>query len=799
MNSRQPRLTAAATIVAIGVCGMFGWPLPASEQAGWEVTDLDSGASSFPKIAVDEGGNAIAVWDNGQRIRTATFAAATETWSQPVTLSNPVDFTFDHRVASNAAGDAIAVWSGTRSSNGTTYIALSRYSAATKTWDNALELPTKGSQTRAVIDGQGNITVVWAEFLRVTPGYYYDEEVHELRSVRYDAATATWSSPVVLSGEYAWQPEVAIDGAGNVTLVWWSWSDGFIESVRWSSGTGRWSDIRRLSSSSAYFPAIVVDTRGDVTAVWHQSTPSNPRALHAARYSADTGTWSPPVFVAAPSDPETSLGVDATGNVTVVYASTPYPYGFPQPDPATLRSISYLRASNSWSVPEDIATNAGFGGGQIAVDPYGNATVTWLTLDRTLWTARRPIGGQWSTDATVAGAFSTPRIASDVVGNIFLLWSRRAPGPAVQAARWSASLAAPTIGRVTSRSGALTIDFTPPRVLTSAHAVLNYEYSVNDGATWTPRTPASGASPMLVEGLTNGVAYRLRLRGINIAGTGLASDALTATPGLEAPENLRATVVGNAVTLIWTPPSSGVLPTGYLLEGGITPGTTLAGLRSPGTATTVTFAPPQGVFYVRARATVDQAESEPSNEVTINVGVPGPPSPPKDLLGLADGDALTLAWQNTVAGGAPSEIFLDVTGDRLESIQLPLTERFSHSGVPAGTYTFAVRASNESGISGPSNAVTLTFPGTCSPPATPTNFTASKIGNTIFVSWSPPASGTAPTRYLLIVSGSIEGSLPVTGLALSGAVGQGTYIIGVAAENTCGTSPATPPKTITIP
>ena len=304
----------------------------------------------------------------------------------------------------------------------------------------------------------------------------------------------------------------------------------------------------------------------------------------------------------------------------------------------------------------------------------------------------------------------------------------------------------------------------------------------------------------MLDGLTNGVPYPLRLRGISIVGTGLASDTFTATPGLAAPANLRAaTVVGSSVTLVWTPPASGVSPTGYLLEGGISPGTTLARLPSPGTATTVTLAPPQGVFYVRARATLDQAESEPSNEITINVGVPGPPSPPTGLLGLADGDVLTLAWQNTVAGGAPLGIFLDVTGDQLESIPMPVTERFSHSGVPAGTYTFAIRASNGSGVSSPSNAVTLTFPGTCSPPATPTNFSVSKSGDTIFVSWSPPESGTAPTRYLLIVSGSIEGSVPVTGLALSGAVGQGIYTIGVAAENTCGISAATPLKTITIP
>jgi hypothetical protein len=93
----------------------------------------------------------------------------------------------------------------------------------------------------------------------------------------------------------------------------------------------------------------------------------------------------------------------------------------------------------------------------------------------------------------------------------------------------------------------------------------------------------------------------------------------------------------------------------------------------------------------------------------------------------------------------------------------------------------------------------LTFPGTCSPPTTPANFSASNSGNTIVLSWSPPASGAAPTRYVLDVSGPIAGKFAVTGLALSSAVGQGTYTISVASENSCGTSLPTPTTTITIP
>ena len=195
-----------------------------------------------------------------------------------------------------------------------------------------------------------------------------------------------------------------------------------------------------------------------------------------------------------------------------------------------------------------------------------------------------------------------------------------------------------------------------------------------------------------------------------------------------------------------------------------------------------------------------RSESQPSNEVVLNVGVPAPPSAPTNLLGFTDGGHLALAWQNTFTGGAPSDIFLDVSGDRSESFRLGgVTERFAFSPVPSGTYTFAVRAVNALGTSIASNAVTLTFPGTCSAPQTPTNLSLSKQDDSISAFWSLPASGAAPTGYILNVSGAINQSFNLTERTVSGTVPQGTYLISVSAANACGSSAPTPAKTITIP
>jgi len=111
----------------------------------------------------------------------------------------------------------------------------------------------------------------------------------------------------------------------------------------------------------------------------------------------------------------------------------------------------------------------------------------------------------------------------------------------------------------------------------------------------------------------------------------------------------------------------------------------------------------------------------------------------------------------------------------------------------------SLRASNSSGSSESSNSVTLTFPGTCAVPGTPTSLALTKSGSLITASWGLPASGQAPTSYTLYVSGAFNGELAVTARTVSGAVGAGSYTVSVAANNACGAGAATATQTVTIP
>jgi hypothetical protein len=274
--------------------------------------------------------------------------------------------------------------------------------------------------------------------------------------------------------------------------------------------------------------------------------------------------------------------------------------------------------------------------------------------------------------------------------------------------------------------------------------------------------------------------------------------SITTEEPVQPPSNLTvADLSANTVTFKWTPSPAGATATSYVFEGGATPGQVLASF--PVGVPSLTLAVPDGTFNVRVRSVADGLTSSASNELPIYVNVPIAPSAPSNLLATSNGHTLDLTWRNTFAGGAPTGLLLDVTGDITATLPLPMVERFSYSGVPAGNYTFAVRAANGFGTSAASNTVRRLFPDpSCLRPRAPANFRAFNAGLTVFVDWDSPTVGAAVSHYVLSVSGGLSATIPTTVRALSGNVPPGSYILRLAAVNRCGTG-VTPDVSVTVP
>ncbi|MEZ5238503.1 MAG: fibronectin type III domain-containing protein [Microthrixaceae bacterium] len=126
---------------------------------------------------------------------------------------------------------------------------------------------------------------------------------------------------------------------------------------------------------------------------------------------------------------------------------------------------------------------------------------------------------------------------------------------------------APSIDGVTPGDRSLRIAVSPGP--NGGSPMTNYEVSTDGGDSWTPRVPASGASPIVVTGLTNGTTYSVRVRAVNAAGSGDASPAESATPrttpGAPTIESDTVTGVGGELEVEFTAPGSdgGSPITGY--------------------------------------------------------------------------------------------------------------------------------------------------------------------------------------------------------------------------------------------
>ena len=452
-------------------------------------------------------------------------------------------------------------------------------------------------------------------------------------------------------------------------------------------------------------------------------------------------------------------------------------YGTPTGTPLVVGAPGVLGndSSNGGGVMSaSLVTNVS--NGTLALAANGGFTYTpnggFTGADSFTYRATNAIGpGNVATVSIAVSAASPPTTANDAYSAAFQT-TLLVPVPGV-------------LGNDTSNGGGA---MTAALVTTTAHGTLSL--GATGGFTYTPDA-----------GFVGGDAFTYRA--INATGPGnVATVSITVNqPTTPQPptELYVSALAGNLVTLRWKAAVLGPAPTQFVLEGGINPGQVLASLQTGSASPIFTFSAPTGAFYARVHQISGANRSGPSNEIRLFVNVPQPPSAPTSLVGLVNGANLALAWRNTFAGGQPTGVTLDVTGSVLGSIPLGLTDVFSFTGVPGGTYTFRLRETNAAGTSVASTPLTLSFPGACSgAPLASSNFLAYKIGTTIYVVWDPAPTGPATTSFVLNVGGSFVGGFPTTGRSLSGVVSPGTYHLSLTSVNACG-SATTAVQSIAVP
>lgn len=227
---------------------------------------------------------------------------------------------------------------------------------------------------------------------------------------------------------------VAIDPAGNAVAVWEE--NDFITGrsvvATYLPYGGVWSAPVYISGApvvtTELAPNVIMDPFGNATAIWHLRDGGTSYIMSALLPNG--GSWSSPIIVT--SDPTANayaisypmLAVDASGNVvgiwsfltsgffTIQAAQKPFGQPWDAPQDVTLPVIdSYL---------PDIAAN-----------DLGQFVAVWFSddgLNQTIESADLTFGGVWTSSTTIGTnigfPFSTPRVASDPVGNVVAIWTQ---------------------------------------------------------------------------------------------------------------------------------------------------------------------------------------------------------------------------------------------------------------------------------------------------------------------------------------------------------------------------------------
>jgi hypothetical protein len=434
----------------------------------------------------------------------------------------------------------------------------------------------------------------------------------------------------------------------------------------------------------------------------------------------------------------------------------------------------------------------------IAIAPLGSTSST-RTFQVTLTPASGQLGS--STLTLTAGDGSATTVAS-MAFNVT---------PTVTAPDPPTALAASAEGLSVSLAWT-------PALTGSAPTHFSIEIGTEVGTTTLPTQTVTWPATTLTLPLPAGTYYT-RVRAVNGVGTSAPSPEATVvvtepSPIPGPPGNFFAQTTGRTIAFSWTASAAGASATSYIIEAGSGPGlANLARLNtgSPASSFTVPNVP-AGTYWVRVRGTNAAGTGAPSQDIAIVMGTSsgcvGLPGTPVLLTPTVTGNNVSLNWNAPASGAMPTGYVLmagSAAGtSNLASFNTGNTATSFSASAPSGLYYVRVAAANGCGAGLASNEVSFTLGDEV--PASPGDLRWTVgDGGIVWLSWTAPAGGPAPTAYV-IEAGSASGlsnlaavstGSPVT--TFTAAAPPGTYYVRVRAINGAGAGAPSAEGVITVP
>lgn len=429
--SNLSRYTATLTTGVTDLAGnalneTYSWSFT-TEDASWSTENVvavesAAGTADFPQIALDNSGNALAVWMQDDSIWANRYSKVNGSWGTATTIEKKVDAARLPKIATDSNGNALAVWIQDSS------IWANRYSVANNSWGEDAELIEQNVENATLpeiaVDGSGSALAVWTQ---------NGGGGQSIWANRYSIIVGSWGveKKIGLIADFARYPQVAVDGSGNPLVVWYQ-TDGTENSIwgnRFANGSwggekriGTDNDVARPSSVDIreFIPQIAVDDSGNALTVWSQTDGTRDN-IWANRYT--NGSWGTAEKIETDDGDARGpqISVDSSGNALAIWYQSDGLLN-------TTRFNRFNVTDSSWGTAELIEADAGDAKAhQITHDNSGNALAVWQEAVSIRAIRYSAANGSWDESVLVetdAGDADLPQIAIDSSGNALVIWQQ---------------------------------------------------------------------------------------------------------------------------------------------------------------------------------------------------------------------------------------------------------------------------------------------------------------------------------------------------------------------------------------
>jgi len=382
-------------------------------------------------ISMNDSGDAMAVWFEDGNYTTYVMASRYEKdtgWSTPVRISDAPDwYAYRPAIEMDNEGNAVAVWEEGNPSSSNSW--TNRYDAVTG-WGTSELLETEGycsSQPKLDMNPlSGNAIVIWME--NCATG-------HQLWGKNYDK-TSGWGLPYAIQpegdynlGEY----DLKMDRSDNAWAVvgenGWG-PDPRIGIYRYTASAG-WSgpDIVRYSPDYSYSFQIASSENGKAIVAWEENNTSVGFKTFVSTYDSVSG-WDAPFELDTTGNWQSSIQMvmNASGTGAALWSKHDYSAGI------TKLYVRHFDAQSGWNDAAEAISEQHSYFLKAAIDGDGNIMTAYGYLNdvyslyydagRGVWNPSVKISSETAPEIALEPAYFTKNIAVDAAGNFMSIWQQ---------------------------------------------------------------------------------------------------------------------------------------------------------------------------------------------------------------------------------------------------------------------------------------------------------------------------------------------------------------------------------------